>query len=86
MRASVTTTFCDGFVGRAWARQRLLRGLLCDVGREGYADSLEGASHVACDVRACGNDLAILFDGGLLEAVEIVEKRLPFGLEALVLA
>ncbi len=44
--------------------------------------------HLPCLTRgwgAYGNDLAVLFDGGLLEAVEIVEQRLPFGLEALVL-
>ena len=33
-----------------------------------------------------GDDLAVLFDGCLLEAVEIVEQRLPFGFEALGLA
>jgi hypothetical protein len=32
-----------------------------------------------------GNDLSVLFDGGFLKTIEIVEERLPFGLEALVL-
>jgi hypothetical protein len=35
-------------------------------------------------VGAGGDDLAVLFDRSLLEPVEIVEERLPFGLEALV--
>jgi hypothetical protein len=35
---------------------------------------------------AGGDDLAILFDGRLLQTVEIVEERLPFGVQALFLA
>lgn len=38
------------------------------------------------DVDGGGNDLAVLFGGGLLQAIEIIEERLPFGLETLVLA
>ena len=83
---SVTTTFFDCCPWCAGERRRLCRWLLGDVGRERDAGGLKGGAHLACYVRAGGNDLAVLFDGGLLEAVEIVEQRLPFGLKALVMA
>ena len=86
MRGRVTTTFYDWCLGRAGTQRGLRRGLTGDVGRERDACGLEDVANLACYVRAGGDHLAVLFDRGLLEAVEIVEQRLPFGLEALVLA
>ena len=59
-----------------------MRRQLADVDRQRDTGGLEDIAHLARDVGAGGNDLAALFDGGLLQAIEIVEKRLPFGLEA----
>ena len=61
-------------------------GAFADVGGQSNACGLEhGADHAGCR-RTDSNGLAILFDGPLLQAIQIVQKRLPFGLDALFLA
>ena len=57
-----------------------------DVCGERDAGGLEDAAdHSGCR-RPHGNGLAVLLDGRLLQAIEIIEERLPFGFEALFLA
>ena len=53
--------------------------------RQGDACGLEDVADIPADMGASDNDLAVLLDGGLLEAIEIVEERLPFGLDAFLL-
>ena len=53
---------------------------------QGDASGLEDAAYLPGDVCPCGDGLAILLDGHLLKAVEIIEQRLPLGLEAVYLA
>src|SRR5690606_25992036 len=62
-----------------------LRRQLTDICGKSDTSCLEDIPHLARDVGAGGNDLAVLFDGGFLKAIEIVEERLPFGLQALFL-
>ena len=57
-------------------------GLVADSLWQSDACSLEDGSDLAFDGSADGDRLAILFDGGLLEAVEIPQQRLPFGGQA----
>lgn len=57
------------------------RRQFADIGRQRDAGCLEDIPHLARNVGAGGNDLAVLFDGGFLKAIEIVEERLPFGLK-----
>ena len=45
-------------------------------------EGLEDIADPAGDVGPRGDDLAALLDGCLLEAIEIVQQLLPFGLEA----
>jgi hypothetical protein len=45
------------------------------------AGSLDDVADLSGSVGACGDDFAVLFDGGLLEAVEIVEEWLPLRLD-----
>ena len=60
--------------------------LLSNVVRQRNAERLEDVSDLPGDVGPGGDNLAVLLDGRLLKAVEIVEKRLPFGLQAFFLA
>ena len=48
------------------------------VGRERDAGALEGRAALAGDVGGGGDGLVVLLDGGLLQAVEIVDQVVPF--------
>ncbi len=52
--------------------------MFAPVGRERDGDSLENLPDLAGNVGAGGDALAVLFDGGLLQAVEIADQVTPF--------
>ena len=52
------------------------------IGRQGDAGGLEDAADLAGDGGAGGDALAVLLDGGFLEAVEIAQQVGPFDDEA----
>jgi hypothetical protein len=58
---------------------RLAGRLLGDVVGQRDTCSLEDVSDLSGDVGAGGNGLAVLLDSRLLQAVEVIEERLPFG-------
>ena len=57
-----------------------------DVGGQSNACGLEHGADHAGGRGTDSNGLAILFDGPLLQAIQIVQKWLPFGLDTLLLA
>lgn len=57
--------------------------MFADVSRDCDACGLEHGSDHSCSWCADGDGFAIFFDDGLLEAIKVVEQRLPFGLEPL---
>ena len=57
-------------------------GVFANVVGQSDAGGLEDIVDLAGDVGPRGDDLAALFDGCLLEPIEIVQQLLPFGLEA----
>ena len=65
----VSTTFEGGGWGSG--------GLFVPVRRQGDADGLEDTSDLSLDVGARGDALAVLLDGGLLQAVEIADRIIP---------
>ena len=77
---STTQALVDQWCGEASG------GLFADVGWQGDTCGLEHRSDHAGSRCANGNNLAVFLDGGLLEAVEIVEERLPFGCQPFDLA
>ncbi len=73
---------CYHYISRFW---RLCR-LFVEVFGQRNTNCLEHGSDLTRDMGPGGDNLPVLFDGRLLETVEIVEERLPFGLEALGIA
>ncbi len=57
--------------------QRSAGRLFCDVHRQCNTGSLEDISNLARSMGPGANELAVLLDGGLLEAIKIIEQRLP---------
>ena len=53
-------------------------GVFAPVRRERDADGLEDLAELALDVGAGGGALAVLPDGGLLQAVEVADQVVPF--------
>ena len=52
--------------------------MLLHVGWERDADGLEDTTDLASDGGTGGDAFAVLFDGGLLQAVEIAQQVAPF--------
>ena len=58
-------------------------GGFVEVLGQGDANRLEHRSDLTRDMGPGGDGLAVLLDGGLLEAIKIIEQWLPFGLQVL---